>query len=154
MLYVKTNSPLEALGLASMFEDNGQDEGEGFVNEGSSFDGGHWDFTGNWITSVGVLIDQEDRLCTYVDRAGAAKLWCDRCNASLGWEAIKTLLKAQMTPEIEVGQIVVFEYDGIPRVLIVKEVDSTHVKGLDVVNDFAFKSFKRSKISNLKQVKA
>ena len=153
MLYVKTNSPLEALGLASMFEADSCEE-DGSTN---AFDNELWRFIGNFDTCVGVLIDPEKRLISYMPLARVGELTCGQCNASIGWNIIALTLKAQLTPDVKVGDTVVFCYDGLldaKRVVIVKEVDSKHVKGLDVLNDFAFKSFLRNKIANLKQVKS
>jgi hypothetical protein len=143
MLYVKTNSPLETLGLAGLFEENEHEDG-------------FWKFRGDWETAVGALIDATSSTFTYTEAACRIDPNVPSINAVKGWPAIEKMLKDQQTPEIEVGDTVVFTYDGNvdKRVVIVKEVDKRHIKGLDVLYDFAFKSFRRDKISNLKQVKA
>jgi hypothetical protein len=136
------------------------------VNDNIQAAGLCWYFQNNYVihnlsmmeTAESVIIDPESHLIDIFNYPVGALDGSNVCNADIGIEAIKDLLAKPEVVEAEVGDTIVFEYDGVrldtKRVILVKEVDTKHIKGLDVLDSFAFKSFRRDKISNLKQVKA
>jgi hypothetical protein len=72
-------------------------------------------------------------------------------------ENIRVKIRKEPTDDSLVGKVVTFGYTKVryprQRVVLVKEYNKTHLRGLDVLNDFQFKSFLQDRIEDLKVIK-